>query len=238
MHSLCILYVPSRFYTRKYKEKKVLIREKNNNNEISFNKHETLEITSNTKNLSNNEFEELADKLDYKKMSKYLNEYKSNSETDLSKNNCSKNSNKHIDFKPKNKSKIGKEFSKKMLQKINNLNNFHTNKNFIVNSTWKDAPEEIDLSKITSFPLFNTDISLNSNKVSVEDIKSIGIFEDGYKSLPSVKKILNETMPESSKIALETWKKKMILQLGESGFEEHQKGNLYHFYHSFYYSLK
>lgn len=42
---------------------------------------------------------------------------------------------------------------------------------------------------------------------------------------PSVTKILTHTMSPESKLALETWKKGMIEQLGQEGFDRYQKGN-------------
>jgi len=44
--------------------------------------------------------------------------------------------------------------------------------------------------------------------------------------LPSVTNILNTTMSEKSKAALENWKKCMIEKLGEDGFNKYSKGNI------------
>ena len=41
--------------------------------------------------------------------------------------------------------------------------------------------------------------------------------------LPSVSKILKESMPEERKIALQRWEESMILKLGKEGFQEYQK---------------
>jgi len=42
--------------------------------------------------------------------------------------------------------------------------------------------------------------------------------------LPSVTRILSDTMSDSAKAALEQWKQKMIAQLGEEGFQIFNKG--------------
>lgn len=44
--------------------------------------------------------------------------------------------------------------------------------------------------------------------------------------LPSVTNILNVTMSEKSKAALERWKKNMIEKLGEDGFAEYSRGKI------------
>lgn len=47
--------------------------------------------------------------------------------------------------------------------------------------------------------------------------------------LPSVTKILNITMSAKSKTVLENWKKGMIENLGEDGFNKYTKGKIYIF---------
>lgn len=44
--------------------------------------------------------------------------------------------------------------------------------------------------------------------------------------IPSVTNILNTTMSEKSKAALENWKKSMIEKLGEDGFNKYSRGNI------------
>lgn len=48
--------------------------------------------------------------------------------------------------------------------------------------------------------------------------------------LPSVTNILNVTMSEKSKAALENWKKNMIEKLGEDGFNKYSKGKIHYFF--------
>jgi len=44
--------------------------------------------------------------------------------------------------------------------------------------------------------------------------------------IPSVTNILNTTMSEKSKAALENWKKSMTEKLGEDGFNKYSRGNI------------
>lgn len=53
--------------------------------------------------------------------------------------------------------------------------------------------------------------------------------------LPSVTNILNVTMSEKSKAALENWKKNMIEKLGEDGFNKYSKGKIRHYYYFFFF---
>lgn len=55
------------------------------------------------------------------------------------------------------------------------------------------------------------------------NITSINYNSGGRKSLPSVSRILSETMPEASRIALAKWEAKMIAELGEQGFQDYKK---------------
>lgn len=45
-------------------------------------------------------------------------------------------------------------------------------------------------------------------------------------NLPSVTNILNVTMSEKSRAALEYWKKNMIEKLGEDGFNKYSRGKM------------
>ncbi|XP_042228150.1 uncharacterized protein LOC121870392 [Homarus americanus] len=120
---------------------------------------------------------------------------------------------------------------------IVNASENNSNSSFIVvdNSKFLAVPGSLDMNMIKNYPLFttNTSASFISEHTSVskqppakEDIATIGIFDNGYKKLPSVRKILEETMPLSNKIALEKWKTKMIKELGEEGFHHYRKGLL------------
>lgn len=55
------------------------------------------------------------------------------------------------------------------------------------------------------------------------------VHETRKRDLPSVTNILNVTISEQSKAALERWKKNMIEKLGEDGFNEYSKGKLHIF---------
>lgn len=65
----------------------------------------------------------------------------------------------------------------------------------------------------------------NYNKLSVSpEIQEI--LEIPKCNLPSVTNILNITMSEQSKAALENWKKSMIEKLGEDGFNLYSRGKI------------
>lgn len=55
------------------------------------------------------------------------------------------------------------------------------------------------------------------------------VHETRKRDLPSVTNILNVTMSEQSKAALEKWKKNMIEKLGKDGFNEYSEGKIYIF---------
>ncbi|XP_066992781.1 uncharacterized protein [Anabrus simplex] len=86
----------------------------------------------------------------------------------------------------------------------------------------------IIIRHITTFPLQNnkrnlldwSDSDTNLLHISADDGNSCKNKSFFY---PSVTKILNATMSESSRSALERWKQKMILQLGCEGFAAFQK---------------
>ena len=141
-----------------------------------------------------------------------------------------------------NRSKMNKSLYNKRIKELISYDD-HTNTNEIIENTainkvWIDAPDKVDLPSISFFPLFRKpcliDLSNPFHESSTSDpveekVNSpinIGIFSDGYKKLPSVRKILNETMPKESKIALAKWKENMIDKLGEEGFEKYSKGKL------------
>ncbi|PSN43329.1 hypothetical protein C0J52_14173 [Blattella germanica] len=87
---------------------------------------------------------------------------------------------------------------------------------------------DVIIRNIPSFPLQNERMSVTDNDVS-NNIVSIGLplnSEDNCVSYPSVSKILNATMSDSSRVALKRWRQKMILELGEEGFLIHHRGLL------------
>lgn len=55
------------------------------------------------------------------------------------------------------------------------------------------------------------------------------VHETHKRDIPSVTNILNVTMSEKSKAALENWKMKMIEKLGEDGFNKYSKGKIHIF---------
>ncbi|XP_045623045.2 mitochondrial genome maintenance exonuclease 1 [Procambarus clarkii] len=122
---------------------------------------------------------------------------------------------------------------KSFIAKLKEKNN---NPYFIMidNSKFAAVPSSLDLKRIENFPLVSDssvtyamqDMPVSDTPLGKESIVSIGIFDDGYHKLPSVRKILEQTMPQSNKIMLEKWKAKMIRELGEEGFQQYQKGLL------------
>lgn len=96
----------------------------------------------------------------------------------------------------------------------------------IDNSTFTAVPTLLDIGEIQNFPLFSSDIRSHEPRVdsSLETITTIGMFDGGYQKLPSVRKILDATMPLPNRIALEKWKAKMIKELGEEGFNKYRQG--------------
>lgn len=101
----------------------------------------------------------------------------------------------------------------------------------IDNSSFEAVPKSINISMIKSFPLFRDTLSASCTSTQdtqsadgKQSISTIGIFDGGYQQLPSVRKILDATMPAANRIALEKWKARMIKKLGEEGFEQYRKG--------------
>ncbi|XP_047473279.1 uncharacterized protein LOC125028045 [Penaeus chinensis] len=95
----------------------------------------------------------------------------------------------------------------------------------IDNSTFTAVPTILDIGEIQNFPLFSSDIRSHEPQIdsSLETITTIGMFDGGYQRLPSVRKILDATMPLPNRIALEKWKAKMIKELGEEGFNKYRQ---------------
>jgi len=63
-------------------------------------------------------------------------------------------------------------------------------------------------------------------KLTAEMPSEMIIHETPKRDIPSVTNILNTTMSEKSKAALENWKKSMIEKLGEDGFNKYSRGNI------------
>lgn len=63
-------------------------------------------------------------------------------------------------------------------------------------------------------------------KLTIEMPSEMIIHETPKRDLPSVTNILNTTMSEKSKAALENWKKSMIEKMGEDGFNKYSRGNI------------
>ncbi|RZF41445.1 hypothetical protein LSTR_LSTR000159 [Laodelphax striatellus] len=79
------------------------------------------------------------------------------------------------------------------------------------------------------FPLINLRKSHLEYETCVEPVINISyesLCKNVLSGLPSVGKILSETMPAAARAALERWKKNMIAQLGEEGFQKLNKENL------------
>ncbi|XP_076031308.1 uncharacterized protein LOC143019512 [Oratosquilla oratoria] len=103
----------------------------------------------------------------------------------------------------------------------------------IDNSRWSAAPNSLDLNHIEQFPLYPELTSPAIENSGTGLVQTIGMFEGGYHKLPSVRHILDETMPLANRIALEKWKAKMIAELGEKGFQDYRealltRGKLFH----------
>lgn len=86
-----------------------------------------------------------------------------------------------------------------------------------------------DLSTAKSIDEGESHPMLNQSRVIGQEMPSLlQIFRKRKSSVnaycPSVSAILNETMPQSSRLALERWKKKMIDKLGDEGFRIYKQG--------------
>jgi hypothetical protein len=78
---------------------------------------------------------------------------------------------------------------------------------------------------IKNLPSFSIMGSKQESSTQSTEIFSISGMDDPETiKFPSVTRILTQTMPLESKLALEAWKVRMINILGKEGFEKHQKG--------------
>jgi hypothetical protein len=88
---------------------------------------------------------------------------------------------------------------------------------------------DVSVRNIPTFPLLNE----SKNTESMMPAKSVWNIlpsteyvsnRKDYLLYPSVSKILNATMSDSSRAALKRWRQKMISELGEEGFLNHYRG--------------
>lgn len=87
------------------------------------------------------------------------------------------------------------------------------------NNNWRPLPKPKDkvhtsLDCISDYPLLRCQDQFDNSVL----LRSAG------SHLPSVTHIMNETMSDLSKFYLERWKKKIISELGEEGFNKLQEG--------------
>ncbi|GAB1867976.1 Mitochondrial genome maintenance exonuclease 1 [Camponotus japonicus] len=108
-----------------------------------------------------------------------------------------------------------------------NIPNLSTTENTIakydVPSNFERLPDII-IKNLPSFPIIG-----NKQKSSTQltEVLSISGQDDPETiKFPSVTRILAQTMPLESKMALEAWKERMVKKLGPEGFEMHQKALL------------
>jgi hypothetical protein len=104
-----------------------------------------------------------------------------------------------------------------------------------VETTCKKVPvlqlPDVIVRNIPTFPLLNESKSMEW-MVPTESILNVSSSTEqvnnkrDYLLYPSVSKILNATMSESSRAALKKWRQKMISELGEEGFINHYRGML------------
>jgi hypothetical protein len=73
----------------------------------------------------------------------------------------------------------------------------------------------VPLQNILNFPM----VSSKSFKVADQPL--------GFWKIPSVSKVLNVTMSEDARAALDRWQANLVAQLGEQGFQEHKASKFY-----------
>lgn len=90
-----------------------------------------------------------------------------------------------------------------------------------VYSTVEKMPDII----IKNLPFFSIMGNKQESSLESTEVLSISAKNDPDTiTFPSVTRILTQTMPLESKLALEAWKERMIKKLGQEGFDMHQKG--------------
>lgn len=88
---------------------------------------------------------------------------------------------------------------------------------------------DVIVRNIPTFPLLNESKNKESTMPAecawniLPHAKHVSNRKD-YLLYPSVSKILNATMSDSSRVALKRWRQKMISELGEEGFLNHYRG--------------
>jgi hypothetical protein len=103
----------------------------------------------------------------------------------------------------------------------------------VLGKTDKNSPllqlPDVIVRNIPTFPLLNeskcTESKMTAKSISntLPSTKQINNRKE-YLLYPSVSKILNATMSDSSRAALKRWRQKMISELGEEGFLNHYRG--------------
>lgn len=87
-------------------------------------------------------------------------------------------------------------------------------------------PPDILVKNITSFSYLD-EMKKETNNDEHKETISISAYNDKSKlSIPSVTGILKKTMSETSKLNLELWKQRMILEMGVDGFEKYSRGEI------------
>ncbi|XP_012229763.1 uncharacterized protein [Linepithema humile] len=107
-----------------------------------------------------------------------------------------------------------------------NASNSNTSdiKNTSIKYVSSKSLSDIIIKNLLSFPIMGS--KQESSTESTEIFSISGMDDPETIKFPSVTRILTETMPLESKLALEAWKKRMINQLGQEGFEKYQKALL------------
>lgn len=94
-------------------------------------------------------------------------------------------------------------------------------------STVLELPEII-VRNIPTFPLINecknTELMIPTESILNTSSNTEQVHNKDYLLYPSVTKILNATMSDSSRAALKKWRQKMIDLLGEEGFVNYHRG--------------
>lgn len=124
------------------------------------------------------------------------------------------------------KAKVGTEDSKPSVGKVDGILDFP--------QLLKVLPDNVKKSPILSFPLLNPwrieQFSGDLKETEEEAQRKRSLLLDSAfppTNFPSVTRVLQSTMTETSVAALDNWKSKMTSQLGEVGFIEHQR-KLFH----------
>lgn len=87
----------------------------------------------------------------------------------------------------------------------------------------KEIKIEYDNESLMNFPLYNNEKKVFNvdEKYTIDDSN-----QETFKLCPAVTTILSETKSPMAKLILERWKRNMINELGEEGFEKYQQSKL------------